>query len=112
MTGDGLRGRFLPAPPRRRVASAYDFWWAADGALQMRLPLRGGRSFVHEMDYEVPAEDMAWLSGPPEAPTLACPIHAVGAVARGLAGSTRIEWAGMLTGGRFLPLAYRPRERR
>ena len=99
-----LRGRFLAEPPRRRVARAYDYWWAEDGRLAMRLPLRGARGFVHEMDYALPPEDMAWVSGPPEAPTVACPIQARAAVARGFAASTRIDWAGMLTGGRFLAL--------
>ena len=111
-TPQPMRGRFLPnGPPRRRQAEDYDFWWR-DGRLVVQLPLRGGNDIM-SYDYAIPEEDECWLSGPPEAPTLACPIMVDAYRARGMRPAIRLEWAGMLTGGHFLRLfPERKRKRR
>ena len=98
-----MRGRYRPKPPSRRVADPYDYWWR-DGILVVSLPLEGEG---HRMrcDWPIPDEDMMWVSGPPEAPTLAVPIEATACIARGFTRAARVSWAGMMTGGRFLRLA-------
>ena len=102
-----IAGRFRPRA--KHGARDYDFWWIGD-TLWMRLPCRGRNGYRHPVDHRLPPADLIWVSGPREAPTVACQIEARAAVYRGMAGGlTRVEWAGMLVDGLFLSVAPEPR---
>ena len=97
-----IPGRFRPRA--KHGAKDYDYWWIGP-ALWMRLPCRSRGGYRHPVDHRLPDADLKWVSGPREAPTVACQIEAKAAVYRGMAaGLHRVEWAGMLVDGAFLPV--------